>query len=70
MLSRDLMNRVENCVHNFKKDISSVGNWNYLFCTTLGFVGSTIVEIANSGITGSHYAVKASMTLENQLTSR
>ena len=64
MLGRDLMNGVEKCVHNFEKDINSVGNWNYLFCTMLTFVGSTIVERANSGIKGGHNTVKAFMKLE------
>ena len=64
MLGRYLMKGVEKCMNFFEKDIDCVGNWNFLFCTTLGFVGSTIVEIANSGIKGGHNAVKASMTLE------
>ena len=61
MLGGDLMKGVEKCTHNFEKDINSVGNWNYLLCTTFGFVGSTLVEIANSGIKRGHNAVKASM---------
>ena len=56
---------VKQIIKSVHKDIQFAGNHYFLTTTTLGFLGSSIVEAANPGIKWGTHGVNTNMSLDN-----